>query len=548
MQIKSESEILNQDTRKAIIDEILGSENLTRKDNAYKRYQCYKDRIIDYVIEKMLMWFDWDTVREMSYATANISLVRKIVDKLARVYSQGVQRTVYRDDILDPEATQTVEKLAKILDFDSAMKKENRFFKLDKNGAVYVRPIQESDGKYCLKVQPLCPFLYDVVESAEDREKPLVYILSQYHPRKRSYPDINTAEQAKTHGSIPQQIMAKGDGKDQRIADSPDDQDIDKEQFVWWSDTYHFTTNKAGEIISQGDNLNPIGECPIVSFAIDQDGSFWAQGGDDLVDGAVLINSVLSHTMHIGVIQGYGQFYATGRNLPSSIKLGPNKGIKIEYDKDNDPVPDLGFLQANPPLDQLRSLVEMYTALLLTSNNLSTSGVAVQLGTVQSAASGVAIMLDKSESMEDVTDQAQIFKDREGEIWEIVGKWLDVYGQAGLLSEDLMGLSLPPDFDVQLKFPDQRPLLTESEKLDALQKRKDLGISLPWELIQLDDPSLSADQAKEKLMEIMAARGAGMKAITTSVTEPKATTTDQGAMPGEDSQSGGDTEQDVLGT
>lgn len=519
MQVLNEQDILKIEVRKAVIEDIKGGENRRRKDEAYKRYQVYKDNTKLYVIQKMLQWFDWDTVREMAYALCNVSVCRKIIDKLARVYSHGVQRTVVNPDgSVNDELTSQVEGLSKELDFNSKMKKVNRFLKLNQNVAMYTRPIlNPSTGKYCLKLQALPSFLYDVIESHDDREKALCYVLSPYHPPDTLIePTINSAAQAKIHGSTPS-YSPYGNNIDEKIADSPGDEDADREEYIWWSDTYHFTTDKAGVIVSLEGTENPIATNPLVEFALDQDNSFWATGGSDLVDGSVLINSVLTHTIHVGVVQGYGQFYATGKNLPASMKLGPNKGIKLEYDKDNDPVPALGFLSANPPLDQLRGLVEMYTALLLTTNNLSTSGVAVQLGQAQNAASGVALMIDKAESMEDVHDQAQIFRDREGKIWEIIGKWIEIYKSAGVLDDYLMEYALPEDIEVELKFPDQKPLVSESEKLDALAKRKDLGLNQNYELLMLDDPSLTAEAAKAKLADIMAEK---MKAFKDATAQP----------------------------
>ena len=92
MRIKKESEILSPEVRRKIIEEIKGSENQNRKAESYRWQQCYKDNTRQYVIENMLKQFDFETVVEMRYSIANISFMKKIVDKLARVYSNGVER------------------------------------------------------------------------------------------------------------------------------------------------------------------------------------------------------------------------------------------------------------------------------------------------------------------------------------------------------------------------------------------------------------------------------------------------------------------------
>jgi hypothetical protein len=506
MQIKSESELLDQAKRKQIIDEIGAPENKARKDESFKRYEVYKDRTNKYVVERMLKMFDTTTVEEMSYAIANISLERKIIDKLARVYSQGVERSVMKDnDQVDVEMTKQVQDLAKILNMNTQMKRTNRAYKRDKNTLVYVKPykcIENEKELYDLEVCPMFPFFYDVVEDPEQRTKPLCVILSHYTPPTfDSVSPIQNSNDAAIHGRNQITMQKAGNNIDEKIADIPTDQDAEKRQFIWWSKNYHFTTNEQGEIISE-DTENPISDLPFVNFAEDQDGAFWAQGGDDLVDGSILVNSLISHMNHIAVTQGYGQFYMAGANLPSQQRIGPSKGIRMEFTKE-DPTPQLGFLQANPPLEDLKANIEMYVAMLLTTNNLTVSGVATQLGNAATPAAGISLIIDKAESMEDVQDQQQIFHDNEGEIWELIAKWINLFKSKNLLVEDLSQFTLPEDLQVQLKFPDPRPIMSEKEKLDNLQLRKELGLNSQEELLMLDDPSLTKEQAKQKLKSIM---------------------------------------------
>ncbi len=497
MRVKSEIEILDQETRVQIINEIKGSENSSRKNAAYKRYLCYKDQTKQFVMEHLLQQFDQSTVNEMSYAIANISLIRKVVDKLARVYSHGVTRVISGDE----ESTMNMSKLEKELEFNSQIKKTNKFLKLQKNIAVYVKPCPyiEEDGteKYRLKVEPLNPYLYDVVEDYNDRTRPLCFILSDYTYRDNVTLGL-TSSQIASHNNNPVSV-AKGDGIDQKIADSPTDEKI--EHFIWWTKNYHFTTDQHGNITSQNIE-NPIKELPFVNFAIDQDGSFWAEGGDDLVDGTILVNSVMTHNQHVAITQGYGQFWMKGKNLPRNIKVGANKAILMEY-QEGEPTPEIGYATASPQIDSLRALVESYVALLLTTNNLSTSSVGASLSGGTSAPSGVAMILDKAESMEDVQDQRQIFVDKEPELWSIINKWLSVYGDN--LDEDFKGLELKEGFeeDFNIVFVDAPVIMSEKEKLDNFKLRKELGIDSMIDLIMKDNPQFNKQQAEEKLKQIM---------------------------------------------
>lgn len=510
MRIKKEQELLLPETLKQLVEEIEGTPNRTRKYNSYRRYQCYKDKTNHFVYEMLLRQFDIQTVDQMRYSLSNISIVKKVIDKLARVYSNGVERSIKGD----PKATEKLNELVKVLDINTSLKKTNRFLKLEKNVSLFVKPCPIVDGtkeNWGIKVEPLLPHVYDAVEDFYDRTKPMAIILSDYEPPCTTLQSMDGQRSPIAHIAPAIAEAKTSNGVDEKIADSKDDQktyDRDK-RYTLWSKNYHFTFNAAGEIIpntSNPGNINPLKVFNHINFAIDQDGSFWAEGGEDLVDGAILINSLVTHTMHVGVTQGYGQFYMIGENLPRTIKIGPSNAILAEFKKDEQAEPKLGFLSANPQLDSLRGLVEMYIALYLTTNNLSTSGIATQLTGGTDAASGIALIIDKSESLEDVQDQRQVFIDKEPSIFEAINAVLKTY--QGNLVEELKELILPDDFkkNYQLKFNDQQPIISEKEKLEIMKLRKELGIDSAITLLMKDDPTLSEQDAETKLLKIIEQR------------------------------------------
>lgn len=495
MKAFTEEQLLDINFRKKIIDEITGDENKTRKYEAYKRYKIYKDKTKQFVKEQLLKQFDESTVQEMEYAICNVSLCRKVVEKLARVYSNGVVR-----ETDDETTTESIQALTKELDFNTEMKKTNRFLKLQRNCALYVKPVKcvvDNQEKFKISLEPLNPYLYDVIEYQNDRRKPMAYILSDFDFNMPRYTTSDAAFAGRTSTQV-KQPLKEGDGKDQIIADTPED--AKTKEFIFWSDKYHFTCNDKGQIISGEVIENPIQMKPFVNFAIDQDGQFWAEGGDDLIDGSIMVNSVMTHNQHIATTQGYGQFYMFGNNLPRNIKMGASKAILMEY-AEGESKPELGFASASPQIDALRSLVEMYVALLLTTNNLSTSAIAAQLSGGMSAASGIALIIDKSESVEDVNEQRQLFIDNEPIIWEIIRRWHDLFSD--YLIDSLKPYTIKQGFDLFLKFNEPTMLLSESEKLQNIKTRKELGLNTMLDLIKMDNPDFTDEQAEEKLRELL---------------------------------------------
>ncbi len=509
IRIREEADVINDEAlRKRIIEEISGPENRKRKEESYRRHLCYKDKTSIYVAQELLKQFDADTVREMSYSISNISLSRKIIDKLARVYSNGVQRKV------EPASAQnTVDEIAKVCEMNKNMKRANRYLRAHRNTIVGVLPCpyyEDGAALYDIKVQAFQPHLYDVIENSDDRERPMFVILSNFRMQAPVKSVVDPAVAGRGMSTV--QVTPQADGKDQLIADKKEDENAENEQYIWWSKRYHFTTNGKGQMLPQGnektagkitveDIVNPIQDLPFVNFAIDQEGSFWAEGGDDIFDGAVKVNCMITNVDHIGVTQGYGQFFMKGKNLPRFVKAGPNKAILLEVESKDDPDAEIGFASSSPKLQELKEQIVMYVALLLTTNNLSTRAVATELGSSSDVASGIALIIDKSDSTEDVQDQRDIFQTNEPEIFKKIQKWQGVY--KNILTDKFKKHMLPNEFKLDLKFADARPIMSEKEKLEVIQLRKDIGINTMIELLMMDDPSLTEKQAEERLLKIM---------------------------------------------
>lgn len=517
--LEKETDILKEDFRKRIIEEILGSENTMRKHECFKRHEQYKDRSYFYVVDLLIKQFSKETVSEMQYALSNVSITRKIINKLAKVYNKGAirkaeiegqERTGAEEaEDVSPE-TKMIEELAKLLRVNQAMKKCNRYLKLQKNCLVFTKPMKSSlDEKWSIALQVLAPFLYDVIPDPMDPEKPLVVILSHYVPLQKKYYDVvNPA----IRGQEAHQVRGN-DGVNQAIADSPEDEmGPEKGQYIWWSPNFHFTTDEKGGLMSGeelGDGENPIKTLPFVNFADDQDGAFWALGGDDIAEGSIKLNALLTHLNHIAVTQGYGQLFMTGKGLPKGVQVGPNHAIQLEYNE-GDPKPEIGYLTANPPIESVMKIIEAQFALLLATNNLSTSGFSTKLEGARQFASGIAMMLDKAESIEDTDEQAEAFVRGEPKVWELIGLWLGTLDAKKALSDDLRDYKLDPNTVVEISFPPSQPIQSESEHLDVLAKRKDLGLNTLVDLIMKDNPGMTKEDAQKKLEEIKADQAANM--------------------------------------
>ena len=521
MQITNEQELLDPAVRKKLIESFGKGASARRKSEAFKAYECLKDHTDHYVIENLLNQFDIETVAEMQYGISNISILRKVIDKLAKVYAGGVKRTIGKSD----GETKKLEDAAKVLKVNDALRKTNRYYRVFKNTLLYVRPQKEEDEKMSIRLEVKAPFAYDVIEHPDDFARPLAVILSDYCPERKTRYYLGDAANAGREknvrlaapdgdyggGIVAQEYSGKGQVEGGGGQEDP-------REFVWWTKSFHFTTNSKGEFVAaktDESGLNPIGELPFINFCGDQETGFWADGGADLVDAGIAINSMLTNAKCIAVSQGFGQLYMTGTDLPKQVKVGPQHCIQLKATKEDLP-PTIGYLNSNPPLADLKAQIEMEVALMLSTNNLSTSGFSTNLGSGEKFASGIAMWIDKSESIEDVNDQAQIFIEKEPMMWGLIGKWHEQLKSLQSLIPAQQLMKLPPVkklTEIQITFPQATPIQSEGEMLDNLKKRKELGISTEVELIIRDNPSMTEEQAQAKLDKIKAEKKANAEEL-----------------------------------
>jgi hypothetical protein len=492
MKLLNEDQLLDKEFRIKVIKEIQSDVNRARKNEMRKRHEVYKDNTVKYVMLKLKREIKKDeTLVLMENRASNISIAKKIINKLGRVYSGGEVKRETGKTLTDIQVTE----LAKLMNFDQKQKKADRFARLFKNCLAWIYPDEVRPGEYRLCQKIFAPWQYDVLENPNEPEEASAIILSDY---------VDQSVLALHLAGGPQVSQLEGES----IAVSSD-ASKHCETFIWWSNKYHFTTDDKGVVIGIGkltppDLLNPIGVIPGITIAEDQDGSYWADGGQDLVDGSILVNTIITDMNAITFMQGWGQMVITGTHVPEEYNVGPHHALVLRHDpKKDEAAPTVTMVTANPPLADWRASVEQYVALLLSTNNLSPATVAAKLDATNFA-SGIAMLIDRSESTDSIQDKQTEFYWIEMKEWEVIKRWHNLFYDRKILTKDFADVGrLPEDLRVTPKFSDDTSeIMPQSEKLDNMKKRKELGIVTQLDLIMKDNPGLTKEEAEKKLQEI----------------------------------------------
>jgi hypothetical protein len=488
MRAKQEAEVLDPIFRAAVLKEITGStESKLRKDEHTRRREVYRDRVKEYVLRLLRIEMGKDTASEMQHRTPNLNITRKIVDKKARVYKDRPMR--------EAENTAEQEKLdgaVNVLRLDSVMKQVNAAVELHLNILVSVLPFfDRRSGKWDAQAQILDPSRFDVIEDEENPRSPLAVITSYFNDAQTFLSDYRT-----------------GDASPEVIAAASASTGKESEQrFIWWTDTYHFTTDAKGVIVSdQGkQNLNPLGAMPYISFAKNQGDGFWADGGEGVVDNAILFNMMMADMNYSAKYQSIGIGYIKGKGSLSSVTTGPSRFVKMEYEE-GDPVPEIGFANPNPALAENMAILEQFLSLFLTSEGLEPGAITGQLDAGK-AASGVQEIIQRSEPTAMIEDEQQLYKDTEPQVVQALARVVAAYPNSALLCDDLRELvGMATDFDYELSFRAPAPFVSEKERLEIAKLKKDSGFYTDDELLEYMFPDLDADARAEKLLTLKPAK------------------------------------------
>lgn len=493
IKISTDDVILDKTFRAAAIKCFKESpESDARVREAKRRHRVYNDKTREEVLKCLEKEVSAESLEQMKNRAANISVCRKIVDKLAASYIGGVERTAENES--DQKA---VDELTKLLELNAKMKKLDRSFELQKNAILAILPYRNvdqdaTDGdevQYILKARVYEPNRYDVILDSYDEDAIRVVILEDCDEYSGSKDIVGIPSTSDGHGGVvyPGQNLNNTDKKNTST-------------FIWWSTKYHFTTNYDGDIISSADEdgANPIGTMPLVTVSESSDNNFWSENGSDLIDGSIMINLLLTDMLTIANVQGWGQLVITGKNIPKTVQVGPHKAIIIDH-QDGDPQPSVDYKSSNAPLESWMSMIEQYTALLLSTNNLSSSDVSGKLD-ARNPDNGIAMLIEDSQSTIDLEDRQEMYAGKEQRIWEIIRRWQEIYN--GSFAPDFAAIPVLQSSEVIVKFNRTKPVITEEQKLKNIQLREMIGLNTKIELLKLDNPGLTDQQAEEKLKKI----------------------------------------------
>ena len=343
--------ILDLEVRKQIIADINSDENKKRKNESIRRFDIYQKRQARYLREQLVSEYSKQTVNEMR-VISSINLGSRIVDAQASLYTSEPTRTFSKSNgtpLSDAEKKQ-MDALYRANNFNVAMKRSNRYYKLEQQGAIQIIP---RDGVIHARV--LLPHHYDVVPNEFNPEMADAYVINVYD-RSLLY---NQA--LLNNGMQPNYSVATdSDQINQITADSDDFKSKSSQRHIWWSKDFNFITNGHGAMIDEmGRGIpadialigNPIQELPFIDIASGKEFEFWIRQGNDVIEFSLDFAVLLSDTAEINKRQGYSQAIVHSIEPPKDMLVGPNRIMHMKLDPNKEVQPKFEWANPSPDMD-----------------------------------------------------------------------------------------------------------------------------------------------------------------------------------------------------
>lgn len=463
--------MLTQDQVYKIISEIESENNIRRKRHAFNSELVRTGGLKPFVESRVKQMYP---KTHSMYTIADYSISKRINDKKAKAYKESPIRKIIGDEA----AGAIYSELTTKYDLDSAMKCFDEIYNENKYSLMASFMDRQPVGaveKYLFKFFALAPYEFDVI--LDDMGDLKVVVLS--YPSK----SVTAAQGDSTNFSIAE--PGKGDeGSEVR-------------KYAFWTNEQHFMVNVSGykenikmEVyLEEGMNgLNPYGVLPFSYAPKDRSENY--PNLSPLASQTVEFNALMSvyltsANMQVGILK---------ITRPESQKLSIAShslytAIEVpQSSRPEDKASDIDFISPSPNMAGHKEAIETYLKSILDEQGITSSQM---LNANENFSSGFDRLLSMADVQSIIEENQKTYSKVEHDIYIIV--------RAQLLS---VGIATLPEEGFKVTYRKPTILLSDKEKLDNLKAMKDLGLWSDWELVQMYDPNLSADEAKNKLLAI----------------------------------------------
>jgi len=427
-------------------------------DEANVLFDIYEGNLLPYIEKQMANDLSFQVYNEAKTRIAPINLLIKLVDKLSKLYANDPVRTIVDGTSLDDELLVWYEEKFKVNKF---MNQSNEFFNLFKS------------------------FL---LEPFVDQGIPRMRVIPDNQFTVISTDSINPMRPTHVITSHGQKIMTDGSKSQIYFAYTADEFVIFNDRDERQQDMMNAMGNPEG--------INPFGVIPF-TYVNKSLNTLIPNHDSDMIQMSVLIPILLSD-LNFGVkFQIFSIMFGIDVD-DENLTFGPNAFWRFKSDPNSDKKPEVGAFKPEMDISQTLELITTQMALWLDTKGLKPGAVGKMSS--DNATSGIAKMIDNSDTTENRKAQIQFMKSGEEEFFNLVmHDMIPVWSQARMIENTAL---FSPNSKMNIKYAEQIPLSGRGQLVEDLQLEMNSGFISRRRAIKKLNPLMSESEIDELLSEI----------------------------------------------
>jgi len=430
----------------------------------YELFDMYEGNLIEYLEIALRKQLSPASFAQIQHRLAPINILRRIIDKLSKIYQPGPVRRIVDGNDQDFELLSWYEEHFRA---NQKWNIGNEFFNMFKN--TLVEPYITDDGMPRMRAIPSDKFL-PYSDNRVDPTEPTVMIVSGGK-------------------------AMKADGSECQI-------------YRVYSDDEFFIIDENGDIVSSEmqrlenfDGVNPAQRIPFTyvnrSFSL-----LIPKPDSDIKKLSILIPVLLSDLNFVSMFQAFSMIWTIDIDA-ERMAMAPNAWLDLKSDGDGEKKPQIGTIKPEADIDSLLQVIQTQLAFWLNSRGIRPGAIAKLDG--ESNVSGISKAIDEMDTSEERQKQVQFFEDAECDFWNLVMHHLHpLWVRNGLIEQRAL---FSPNAKVEVVFAEQIPMMRRSDIITTLRDEIAAGFTTRKYAIKKLNPRMSDEEIEMLLAEIDNERG-----------------------------------------
>jgi hypothetical protein len=374
---------------------------------------------------------------------APINILKKIIDKLSQIYSNPPMRVA--KNVSDQEL---VYYYSKELDINCVMSDANENFNAYKNTAVEIYH-DELEQEIYTRAMPSFSFL----PKSSDTVNPM---------RMTEFIKF-----------------------------------MEKKFWIYTNDSFVSIDTEGNTIstdMAENQGINPYG---VIPFAYVSRSKYLIipDKDTDILKMILLIPVLLTDMNFASMFLSNPILYGVDVNF-SNAKLAPNVFWDLKSTEEGK-APQIGVLKPEPDLEAQINLIKEELMMWLDSKNIKTTSSGRI--TAEGAVSGISLIIQEMDTTKDKEKQITFFKKFERDFWKKLAVIHNFHAMNGSVENRKL---FSPDFDIEVIYPEQRPVEDRESKVRRLKAEVDAGFKARRSAIKELNPNMSDEQVEEEIEEM----------------------------------------------